>query len=106
MEGGKVEMEFIFTTANIIFTIGTLRLFKTVIKNRSSLHDFDLIGSMLTSAALFLMVIGYLENRMIVSFVFLMPTLMFWMFVSMYSLNDFKDITTKLNKRKEQNGVK
>ena len=88
-----MEMEHIFTAANIIFTIGTLRLFKTVIKNRASLHDFDLIGSLLTSGALFLMVIGYLENRMIVSFVFLLPTFGFWIFVSMYSLNNLKEFS-------------
>ena len=37
--------EDIFTVANIIFTIGTVRLFLQVIKNRSTLKDFDFTGS-------------------------------------------------------------
>jgi hypothetical protein len=46
-----IDSEDIFTVANIIFTIGTVRLFLQVIKNRNTLKDFDFTGSVLTMIA-------------------------------------------------------
>lgn len=80
-----VNAEYIFMAANIVFTIGTLLLFIKVIKNRSMLHDFDLMGSIVTTAALMLMLLRYYEFKMFSSIFFLMPTLLFWLFVSFYS---------------------
>lgn len=80
-----MENEFIFTTANVVFTIGTLKLFKMVFKNRNSLKDYDLVGSGLTTIALLLMIGGYMSNQMFVSFVFLMPTFLFWLYVSIFA---------------------
>lgn len=34
--------EYFFTLANVVFTIGTILLFKTIVKNRNMLSDFDL----------------------------------------------------------------
>lgn len=80
--------EYIFMAANIVFAIGTLLLFKKVIKNRNALNDFDFIGSTLTAFAMFLMFAGYYQINMFRSIVFLLPTLVFWVFVSVYSVNN------------------
>lgn len=81
-----MNSEFIFIQANILFTAGTLLLFKKVIKNRSMLQDFDLYGSLLTTAALFCMIVGYLNLQMYLSLLFALPTTLFWVFVSIYTL--------------------
>lgn len=72
---------------NILFTVGTLFLFKKVVNNRNMLNDFDLYGSLLTTMALFCMLIGYLSLQMYLPLLFALPTTLFWMFVSIYTLS-------------------
>ena len=85
-----ISAEHIFTAANILFTIGTSLLFIKVIRNRIRLHDFDFTGSILTTVALILMLFGYHELKMFISILFLMPTLLFWAVVSVYSGKNIK----------------
>jgi hypothetical protein len=77
-----MSSETIFTIANIIFTIGTVRLFLQVIKNRNTLKDFDLTGSVLTMVAILVMIVGFFSLGMYVSLLFILPTMAFWAFVS------------------------
>jgi len=77
-----ISGEDLFIMANIIFTIGTTLLFLKVIRNRNTLKDFSLQGSVLTMVAILFMVAGFLTLRMYVSALFLIPTMLFWVFVS------------------------
>lgn len=78
--------EYFFVIANIIFTCGTLLLFKQVVKNRNVLKDFDQTGSILTVLALCFMGCGYAVAIMYVGLLFMLPTLVFWIFVSYYTI--------------------
>ena len=80
-----MNVENVFVFANILFTIGTIRLFIQVFKNRDSLKDFDFFGSIITSNALGAMMIGYYYLEIINSILFAIPTLSFWIFISVYS---------------------
>lgn len=77
-----VNSEDIFTIANIIFTVGTARLFLQVIRNRDTLKDFDLTGSVLTMVAILVMIMGFFNIGMYISLLFILPTMAFWVFVS------------------------
>ncbi len=77
-----INSEDIFTLANIIFTIGTVRLFLQVIKNRNTLKDFDFTGSVLTMIAILVMIVEFFSLRMYVSLLFILPIMAFWAFVS------------------------
>lgn len=69
--------ENIFMFANMLFTIGTLLLFSKVFKNRNMLNDFDIYGSIFTTCALFLMLMGYVLLEMYLPFLFAIPTTLF-----------------------------
>lgn len=84
-----MNVENIFIFANILFTIGTVRLFIQVFKNRDSLKDFDFFGSVITSNALAAMMIGYYYLEMFNSILFAIPTLSFWVFISIYTGKQF-----------------
>ncbi|MFZ3168202.1 MAG: hypothetical protein WA130_11355 [Candidatus Methanoperedens sp.] len=77
-----ISSEYIFTIANIIFTIGTARLFLQVMRNWSTLKDFDFVGSVLTLVAILVMIAGFFNGGMYVSLLFILPTMLFWVFVS------------------------
>lgn len=83
--------EYIFTSANVVFTIGTFLLFLKVVKNRNMLNDFDVVGSGLTAIALVLMVAGFIYISMYISVLFMLPTLAFWVFVTVYSMKKYKE---------------
>jgi heme A synthase len=84
-----INSEDIFTIANIIFTIGTARLFLQVIRNRDTLKDFDFTGSVLTMVAILVMIVGFFNIRMYVSLLFIIPTMAFWAFVSMCGFSQY-----------------
>ena len=81
-----MNAENIFMLANVLFTIGTLLLLKKVVINRKILNDLDLNGSILTTIALFFMLIGYLILEMHLPFLLAIPTTLFWTYVSICTL--------------------
>lgn len=81
-----MSAENVFMLANVLFTIGTLLLLKKIIINRKILNDLDLNGSILTSIALFFMLIGYVMLEMYLPFLFAIPTTLFWTYVSICTL--------------------
>jgi len=74
--------ENIFLLANCIFVIGTARLFIPVIKNRNALNDLDMYGAIITTLAVSIMLFGYAYVMMYTAMAFLLPTLAFWVLVS------------------------
>ncbi|MDG6243522.1 MAG: hypothetical protein QCH31_03900 [Methanolobus sp.] len=80
--------ETTFFLANIFFTIGTIFLFSKVIKNRQLLKDFDLIGSITTTLALFLILISYINMQIYFTALLAIPTFLFWLFVSIYTIKN------------------
>ena len=85
-----MSAESTFLVANILFTCGTLLLLMKVMKNRISLHDFDLAGAILTTLALIVMIVGYYELESFSNIVFTIITLLFWAVVSIFSAKNIK----------------
>lgn len=85
-----MSTENIFLVANILFTIGTALLIIKVIQNRVSLRDFDSMGSLITTVALAIMIVGYYDLKLFTSIVFCVPTLIFWAVVSIFSAKNIK----------------
>lgn len=82
---GTMPSEYIFMSANVIFTIGTFLLFRKVIADREVLYNFDFLGSIITLIALTVMLIGYWNLQMYIAMTLSLPTWFFWFFVVIYS---------------------
>ena len=77
--------EITFDLANLLFFIGTVLLIKQAVKNRKSLKDFDVIGSLLTLSALLCTEIAYVNLNYWLSFALGIETVSYWLVVSYYS---------------------
>lgn len=86
-----IQSEYIFMYANMLFTLGTILLFKKVIADKNVLYNFDVVGSIITLFALTTMLIGYWNLQMYVAMLFSMPTWLFWLFVIIYSKENVKE---------------
>ncbi len=81
---GTVPSEYIFMSANVIFTIGTFLLFRKVFVDRKVLYNFDTLGSAVTLLALTVMLVGYCDLQMYIAMTLSLPTWFFWFFVGIY----------------------
>jgi len=77
-------IDIIFLIANIICAIGTILQIKDVVKNRSILKGYSLIGSILTFLAVTLFQIGFFLDQQILSVIFGSITAIYWFLVSIY----------------------
>jgi len=77
-------IDIIFLIANIICAIGTILQIKDVVKNRSILKGYSLIGSILTFLAVTLFQIGFFLYQQILSVVFGSITAIYWFLVTLY----------------------
>ncbi len=84
----SIGAEYIIILANLVFTAGTALLFQKILKNRNVLKDFDLSGSLITAAGSLIMAVGYFEMGMFGSILSVVPTLGFWLFVSVYTFKN------------------
>ena len=80
-------------TVNLLFTIGNILLFfasfptfRTVIKNRENLKDFNIYGAILTYLGLVLFMGAYLTISNWGSVVFAMPTIITWGTIVFYTI--------------------
>jgi uncharacterized membrane protein len=75
-----------FLIGNIIMTIGTLLLMRSVFKNKKALQGYDLIGSILTFVALLFLLNGFISSSQYASVVFALVTVSYWSFVVTFKL--------------------
>lgn len=85
-----MNAELLFSTANLLFLVGTIFLIRRVIKNRNAIKDFDPIGSLINSIGMLVNIfaligLGYYETIIISA-----PTMLFWAMVSVYSFKNRK----------------
>lgn len=75
-----------FLIGNMVMTVGTFLLIRTVLKNKQALFGYDLIGSILTFVALLFLFNGFLSSSQYASAVFVLVTVAFWGFVVFFKL--------------------
>jgi len=75
-----------FLIGNIICAAGTLLLIREVYKNRNILKGYGLIGPFLTFAACCWFTRGFFILGDILSVVFALITIAFWLMVTLYQL--------------------
>lgn len=78
-------IEILFGLANIAYLVGTTLLTRKVLKNRNSIKDYDLIGSLLTTIGLLFTITAQIVLGYWIVIMLLLPTLAFWILVSILS---------------------
>ncbi len=77
--------DIFMNVANALFLLGTLLLAAKVLKNKSSLKDFDFIGSFLTFLGSISMAIALWIMSVYFAFILSIPTVIFWGISGYYS---------------------
>jgi len=75
-----------FLIGNIICAIGTVLMIRKIIKNRDILKGYDFLGSILTFLAVTCFTYGFYELHDILSVLFALVTLSFWLLASIFTL--------------------
>lgn len=83
-------IETLFNLANLSYLAGTLLLTRRVLKNRDTLKDYDFHGSVLNSIGMTMSAFILIELALYGTLILLMPTLLFWIIVSVYSFRNRK----------------
>ena len=97
-----IDPSMLFNASNILFLLGTSLLIRAVLKNRNILKGYDWLGALLTLSAMFCVQVAYVVfigmglGSYWVSFVFSLPTVAYWVLVTVYSIRN------KLKERKER----
>jgi hypothetical protein len=78
------------TIANVVFLIGTSCLFIKILKNRNSIKDFDTFGSGITFIGMCFSGLALIELKLWISLIFMIPTLLFWLFATVFSMKKTK----------------
>jgi hypothetical protein len=91
-----IGLETWLILGNFITAIGTLLLIKTVIKKRTLLHGYNIIGASLTFFALIVFLIGFFLASQYISAFFMSITATYWGFVVGFKLlNRNKEMQNK-----------
>lgn len=83
-----VNIELLFSLANLCYLIGTLLLIRRVIKNRNSLKDFDPKGSTINFIGMTINVLALAGLGMYTTVIISSPTMAFWALVAIYSFKN------------------
>jgi hypothetical protein len=75
-----------FLIGNMIMTVGTLLLIRSVFKNKKALNGYDSIGSILTFVALLFLLNGFVSSLQYTSVAFALVTVAYWGFVVIFKL--------------------
>lgn len=86
-----MEIQLLFNLSNSIFLMGTLLLIRRVVINKDKLKDFDAHGSLLNFIGMIISSIALIELKLYTSLLISIPTILFWMIVSIYSFNNNKN---------------
>ncbi len=85
----------LFSIANLFYLVGTILLSKKVMKNRNTLNDFDVYGSITNAAGMMVTTYTLIGLESYVAAIVSVPTMLFWIMTSVYS---FKNRRTKNGK--------
>lgn len=85
-----LNVEILFNLANFAYLIGTILLTKRIIRNRNALKDFDSYGSMINTIGITINIIALIGLNYYITVIVLLPTLIFWGIVSIYSFRNRK----------------
>lgn len=85
-----MDSDILMNIANMLFLTGTIRLALKVIKNKSTLKDFDFSGSLLTFGGSVVMAIALFQMGVLMAFLMALPTIMFWGLAAYYSFQGKK----------------
>ena len=83
-----MNIELLFSTANLLYLFGTIFLIRRVIKNRSILKDFDPFGSLINFIGMLVNILALMSLGYYITTIISIPTMIFWMLVSIYSFKD------------------
>lgn len=85
-------VNLLFTFGNVLLFFASFPTFRTVIRNRENLKDFNLFGAMLTYLGLVLFMGAYLTLSNWGSVLFASPTIITWGTIVLYmTVNRYKD---------------
>lgn len=95
-----MDAQTLFNVSNILFLIGTSLLIRVVLKNRKVLNGYDWLGAVLTLMAMLTVEGAYVLLNFWVSLLFSLPTVAYWILVSVYSIRN--KLKLRMQKRKCQ----
>jgi hypothetical protein len=84
----------LFNISNVLFLVGTSLLIRAVLKNKNILKGYDWLGALLTLSAMLCVQQAYIEfiqsgqTSYWVSFGFSLPTIAYWVLVTVYTVKD------------------
>lgn len=81
----EISPELLFNIGNALFLLSSYPMIKAAIKNKNSLNGYSFKGSLLTSAGMLCMIIGFLYLKLYLTAVIAVPTLMYWIIVTYYN---------------------
>lgn len=91
-------IETLFNISNALFLVGTLMLIRAIVKNRTILRGFSLLGSFLTLIAMMVVVTAEGLMGMTLSVILAVPTVAYWGLATIFSLynkwQDYKEDVT------------
>ena len=85
--------ELSFLVGNVIMTVGTLLLIRSVLKNKNALFGYDLLGSVLTFVALLFLLNGFVASSQYASVIFSLVTVAYWGFVVLFKAKNKREQT-------------
>ena len=83
-----MNIELLFSTANILYLFGTIFLIRRVMKNRKVLKDFDFYGSLINTIGMSANILALIMLTFYITVVISIPTFLFWAAVSYYSFKN------------------
>lgn len=84
----QMNVELLFSLANLFYLVGTILLARKVIKNRDALKDFDPYGSIVNVVGMIIMASGLIDLKSYVAAVISLPTMLFWAVAAIYSFKN------------------
>lgn len=87
-----IDPSMLFNISNVLFLVGTSLLIRAVLKNRNILKGYDWLGALLTLSAMVCVQQAYIEfiqsglTSYWVSFGFSLPTVAYWVLVTVYTI--------------------
>lgn len=83
-----MNIELLFSLANLFYLVGTVFLTIRLVKNRDMLKDFDPYGSIINFTGMVINVLALIGLGYYITVMISMPTMIFWLIASIYSFKN------------------
>lgn len=83
-----MNIELLFSMANIMYLAGTVFLIRRVVKNRNMLKDFDPYGSLINFIGMLINIFALIGLTYYTTVLISTPTMIFWLMASIYSFKN------------------